>query len=547
MGGLDPINLMGTLAKAGIAAAGRPRDTVAAGLRFGLGLTAAALKSAALIAGVETRPVVEPDPKDRRFADTTWTENPLYFWYLQRHHIRRELVHDLVEIAGLEGSDAAKLDFLGELVISGSAPTNFLWSNPAALKKAFETGGRSLVRGLRNFVDDALNNGGWPSQVDTSPFIVGENLAATPGQVVFRNDLMELIQYRPQTDEVYEVPILCSPPWINKYYVMDLAPDRSFIEWAVQHGHTVFAISYRNPDASMSETTLEDYLVDGPRVALDVIKNITGARQVNLVALCLGGTLAMMLLAYLAAVEDDSIGSVTLLNTLVDFGAPGQLGAFTDATTIERLEERLQKEGVLSADDMRRTFDLLRPDDLVFNYVASNWLMGQDPPAFDILAWNEDSTNMPSAMHSFYLRSCYLENRLAKNDLRLSGQHLDLSKIEADTFIVGAVNDHIVPWRTSYRTTQLLPKADVTYVLSSAGHIAGIVNPPGPKASYRTAPDNPADPDLWLAGTTEEARSWWEPWSDWAAARGGARVKPPAMGSDEYPPIEPAPGSYVHG
>ncbi|MBT8201121.1 MAG: alpha/beta fold hydrolase [Acidimicrobiia bacterium] len=547
MGGLDPINLLSTMAKAAVAAAARPFDTAAAGMRLGVNLSAAAFKSAALIAGVESNPIVQPDPKDRRFSDPTWTQNPLYFWYLQRHHVRQEFVRELVEIADLDGSDAAKLEFLGELLISGSAPTNFLWSNPMALKKAFETGGRSLARGLRNFIDDALNNGGWPKQVDTSPFTVGENLAATPGEVVFRNELMELIQYEPQTDEVHAAPILCSPPWINKYYVMDLAPDRSFIEWAVQHGHTVFAISYRNPDASMSETTLEDYLVNGPRIALDVIKDITGAPKVNLVALCLGGTLAMMLMAFLAAIDDDSIGSVTLLNTLVDFGAPGQLGAFTDATTIERLEQRLQKEGVLSADDMRRTFDLLRPDDLVFNYVASNWLMGQDPPAFDILAWNEDSTNMPSAMHSFYLRSCYLENRLASNELRLSGQHLDLSRIEADTFIVGAVNDHIVPWRTSYRTTQLLPKADVTYVLSSAGHIAGIVNPPGPKASYRTASGNPADPEVWLADTTEEASSWWELWAEWASERGGALTTPPSMGNERYPPLEPAPGSYVHG
>jgi polyhydroxyalkanoate synthase len=549
VGDMDSLDLAGTLGRAALAAAGRPFEVVSAGVSFGTRLAQAAAQTAISAAGMEAPPVVEPARGDRRFTDPTWRENPLFSWYLQRYLLFGELVDSLVEVAGLQGTDAGKLRLVADLTKAAASPTNQLLSNPAALKRAFETGGRSLARGLRNFMDDARNNGGWPRQVDTRPFTVGGNLAATPGKVVYRNELMELLQFEPQTAKVHATPILCSPPWINKYYVMDLAPGKSFVEWAVQHGHTVFAISYRNPDASMASTTLEDYLVHGPRAAIDVIRGITGQERVNVVAVCLGGTLATMLLAYLAAVDDDTVGAVTLLNTLVDFSQPGALGAFTDRSTVERLEQRLQREGVLPASQMARTFDLLRPDDLVFNYVARNWLMGEDPPAFDMLAWNADSTNMPAAMHSFYLRACYLENRLARGELVLCDRELDLSRITADAFVVGAVNDHIVPWRASYRTTQLLPKSDMTYVLSSAGHIAGIINPPGPKATSWTRSDYPDDADAWHAGTTELKRSWWELWAEWADDdnRSGAMVAPPSLGSKEYPVLGDAPGTYVHG
>lgn len=546
---LDSLDLGGTLGRAAMSAATRPLEMVVAGLSFGAKLAQAAVQTAASVAGVAAAPVIKPAKGDRRFSDPTWQENPLYAWYLQRYLLFSDLVNDVMAVSRAKGSDAQKLELVSNLITAAASPTNLLWSNPVAMKRAFETGGRSVLKGARNFVDDAMHNGGWPRQVDTTPFKVGENLAATPGKVVYRNHLIELLQYEPQTAEVHATPILCSPPWINKYYVMDLAPGKSFIEWAVQHGHTVFAISYRNPDVSMSETTLEDYLVHGPRAALDVITDITGSPKVNIVAVCLGGTLATMMLAYLAAVDDETVGAITLLNTLVDFGQPGALGAFTDLATVERLEKRLEKEGVLSANEMRRTFDLLRPDDLVFNYVARNWLMGEDPPAFDMLAWNEDSTNMPAAMHSFYLRACYRENRLARGELELCGQQLELGRITADTFVVGAVNDHIVPWQASYGTTQLLPKADVTYVLSSAGHIAGIINPPGPKATSWTRKDHPEDADSWLAGATEQKRSWWEIWVEWSddEARSGAMVAPPAMGSEAHPVIGTAPGTYVHG
>jgi polyhydroxyalkanoate synthase len=391
--------------------------------------------------------------------------------------------------------------------------------------------------------------------VDTRPFTLGKNLAATPGKVVFRNDLMELIQYAPQTPQVHAIPVLASPPWINKYYVMDLAPGRSFIEWAVQHQRTVFAISYRNPDAAMSGVTLDDYLIHGPRDALDVIAEITGSPTIDIVGLCLGGALTAMLAAYLAEKGDDRIGSITLLNTLLDYSEPGILGVFTDEKTVAQMERQMAKTGVLEGSQMAGTFDMLRANDLIFNYVVSNWLMGQDPPPFDILAWNGDSTRMPAAMHSFYLRSLYMRNELARGEMELAGQRLSLSVVKNDTYVVGAINDHIVPWHSSYKTGGLLG-GDVRYVLSSGGHIAGIVNPPGPKAWYEAAeyagadpedPESPADPEAWRAANGKHRGSWWEDWTIWSDARAGELVAPPGLGSTRYPALGDAPGEYIHG
>ncbi|HJY94720.1 MAG TPA: alpha/beta fold hydrolase, partial [Streptosporangiaceae bacterium] len=371
-------------------------------------------------------------------------------------------------------------------------------------------------------------------------------LAATPGHVVFRNDLMELIQYAPQTKRVRSIPLLASPPWINKYYVMDLAPGRSFIEWAVQHQRTVFAISYRNPDASMRDVTLDDYLIHGPRTAIEVISDITGSGTVDIVGLCLGGALTAMLAAYLARTGDARIGSITLLNTLLDYSEPGVLGAFTDEKTVARLEKQMAATGVLEGSQMAGTFDILRANDLIFNYVVSNWLMGQDPPAFDILAWNGDSTRMPAAMHSFYLRSLYMRNELARGELELAGQRLSLAAVKNDTYAVGAINDHIVPWHGSFKTTGLMG-GTVRYVLSSGGHIAGIVNPPGPKAWYETGEDTTADPETWRSAGAKHSGSWWQDWTEWSDARAGAHIKPPAMGSRRYPALGDAPGDYVKG
>jgi polyhydroxyalkanoate synthase len=383
--------------------------------------------------------------------------------------------------------------------------------------------------------------------VDTRGFTVGENLAATPGKVVFRNALMELIQYAPQTEQVHARPLLCSPPWINKYYVMDLAPERSFIEWAVRHGRTVFAISYLNPSKDMGGTSMDDYLLDGPQTALDVIQEITGAETVDIVGLCLGGALTAITAAYLTQGGDSRVGTLTLLNTMLDYAEPGALGNFTDGRTVERLIRKIERSGTLEGTSMAGTFDVLRANDLIFNYVVSNWLLGQDPPAFDILAWNSDSTRMPAKMHAFYLRNFYVNNTLAGGTMEIAGRRIDLSAIKSPTYVVSAINDHIVPWQSAYKTTSLV-SGPVRFVLSSGGHIAGIVNPPSPKAWFlaHDEVDVPGSAEGWRTTAKRHAGTWWEDWTRWAAESAGEMIDPPAIGSAAHPVLDDAPGRYVH-
>jgi polyhydroxyalkanoate synthase subunit PhaC len=534
-----------SLAQVLMRAAGHPGDVAAAMLRYSASLARIGPVATARWLGSQAEPPV-PIGADKRFADQSWTDNPAFFALRQAYLAGVQLAGDVRAAGAGDAVTDAKAGLAAGFMLDALSPTNFLVTNPAAIKRAMETGGASLVAGAGHFVDDLLRNGGRPRQVDTSQFRIGENLAATPGKVVFRNELMELIQYAPQTAKVRAVPMLASPPWINKYYIMDLAPGRSFVEWAVQHERTVFAISYRNPDASMRGVTLDDYLLHGPMQALDVIADITGATKIDITGLCLGGALTGMLAAYLAGTADDRIGSITLLNTMLDYGQPGVLGAFTDEQTVARLEREMAAKGYLDGSQMAGTFDLLRANDLIFGYVVSGWLMGQDPPAFDLLAWNADSTRLPAAMHSFYLRRLYIGNDLARGEMQLAGRPLQLSQVKNDTYVVGAINDHIVPWHASYQATALLG-GDVRYVLSSGGHVAGIVNPPGPKAWYEAAAANPPDAASWRAAASREAGSWWEDWTKWSQARAGDRVRPPGMGSSQNPASADAPGDYVRG
>src|SRR5580700_9256458 len=543
---LDPADFGGSLLSVIARAARRPAEVAAAGLQFGTTLARIWPVATSRWLGSEVAPPVPFDARDRRFADPAWDDNPGYFAVRQAYLAARRFSEDLLAAGRGNPLASQKAQLAVGLSFDALAPTNFLATNPAAIKRAFDTGGASLLAGARNILDDLAHNGGRPRQVDTASFELGRNLAATPGHVVFHNDLMELIQYAPQTKRVRSIPLLASPPWINKYYVMDLAPGRSFIEWAVQHQRTVFAISYRNPDASMRDVTLDDYLIQGPRTALDVISDITGSPVTDIVGLCLGGALTAMLAAYLAGTGDHRIGSVTLLNTLLDYSEPGVLGAFSDEQTISRLETEMARTGLMEGSQMAATFDALRANDLIFNYVVSNWLMGKSPPAFDILAWNADSTRLPAAMHSFYLRTLYAHNQLAKGEMELSGQRLSLADVKNDTYMVGAVNDHIVPWPSSYKATGMLG-GSVRYVLSSGGHIAGIVNPPGPKAWYEVAQRNPEDAARWREAAEKHSGSWWQDWASWADERAGRFGLAPPMGSERYPALGEAPGDYVRG
>jgi polyhydroxyalkanoate synthase len=501
-----------------------------------------ALDVARCALGVDQPPVAAPDPGDKRFADRAWRDNPWLRGLLENYLVTGQWCRERLETSDLADMNRRRAHFALKMLLDALAPSNVPWLNPAVVKEAIDTGGLSLARGFYNLTQDMIRNGGRPRQVDSSAFELGRNLAATPGRVVLRNELMELLMYEAQTEAVFETPIVCSPPWINKYYVMDLAPGRSFIEYAVRSGFTVFAISYRNPDASMAGLSMEDYLNQGLLAALDGAQEITGSNAVGIFALCLGGTLAGIALAYLAATSQDKrIGWTALTNTLIDFREPGELAVLTDETNIARLERSMKRTGFLPAANMSGAFDWLRGNDLVWNYVVSNWYMGKQPPAFDILAWNADATNMPAAMHSEYLRTCYLENRLPEpGAFRVNHVPVDLSRVTTPLYVLGAENDHIAPWRSTYRTTQLVG-GDARFTLTSSGHIAGIVNPPvGSKASHYVRDDCPPDPDEWKLGAERREGSWWGHWMEWAAARSGARVGPPRM-----PLGEPAPGRYV--
>jgi polyhydroxyalkanoate synthase len=541
----DPALFGEALGAAVKAAAKHPLENMSLAFRLGERLLTTGAAALNRLAGQPAEGPMPVDPKDKRFLDPAWEGNPAFWALRQAYLATRQYGLDLLRISDLDPVQAGKAELALSFIADALAPTNFAVTNPAVLKKALDTGGRSLADGARNFVDDMLHNNGRPRQVDMTPFEVGRNLAATPAKVVYRSDLIEILQYEPQTGQVHDVPLLCSPPWINKYYVMDLAPQRSFIEWAVRHERTVFAISYRNPDASMADTTMDDYLIGGPRAAMDIVQDITGSGKVDLVGLCLGGALTLMTATYLDEVGDDRINTITLLNTMVDFADPGVLGRFTDEATVVKLEKKMRSRGYLEGSEMAGTFDMLRPNDLIFNYVVANWLMGQPPPAFDILAWNGDSTRMPAAMHSFYLRELYVRNKFATGDLVLAGQRLDLKDVDQDMYVVSAINDHIVPWPSSYATLKHVT-GDARFVLSSGGHIAGIVNPPSPKAWFESADGHPEDAQEWRSDAIRQPGSWWEDWARWGGERAGELVDPPPMGSAAHPVLGDGPGEYVH-
>jgi polyhydroxyalkanoate synthase subunit PhaC len=485
-------------------------------------------------------------PGDARFADRAWQLNPLFRAAAESYLETVRWIDGLIETAHVSSVQRNKARFAMGMMLDAASPANLPWANPAVWKEAFDTGGQSLAAGAGNFVDDVMHNGGRPRQVDKTPFTIGKNLAATPCRVVMRNELVELLMYEPQTERVHAQPIVCSPPWINKYYIMDLAPGRSFIEYAVQHGFTVFCISYRNPDESMRAVSWDDYLRLGLMASLDEISAITGSPVVNIVGLCLGGTMSTIGLAQLAAKgESKRVGWMTVTNTLVDFSVPGTLGVFADRASVARLEKSIQKRGFLEASTMAQTFDWLRGNDLVWSYVVNNWYMGKTPPPFDLLAWNGDSTNMPATMHTQYLRACYVDNLLIRpGEFHINGTAIDLRKIKQPLYVLGAENDHIAPWKGSYLLSRHVG-GEVRYTLTTSGHVAGIVNPPGnAKAAYWTQPrvDPNMDADTWRETAERVQGSWWDDWVAWAAARSGELVSPPTM-----PRGEPGPGKYVIG
>ncbi|WP_156756109.1 PHA/PHB synthase family protein [Actinokineospora pegani] len=495
---------------------------------------------------------VEPAAGDRRFDDPVWDTNPYFHLVRQTYLLGSRLVQESVDALPLGEHDRTTARFLAQLAVDAAAPTNFLPGNPAAIRTARETRGRSLLQGTANFHSDLASNRGLPAAVDAAPYVKGRDLAATPGKVVFRNEVMELIQYEPRTETVHAVPMLVSPPWVNKYYVLDLAPQRSVIEWLVEHGHTVFTVSYRNPDATSRDVGPDHYVRDGLVPALKVIADITGTEEVNLAGACLGGLLALMLAAWVAEDERPRIGCISLLNTIADFTDSADFadnsvsGKVIRRFVVPAIGRAADRRGYVDGRGIDAFFRFLRANDLVWRYVGANWLRGEKPPAFDILAWNSDSMNVTPRAQDFFMRQSCLDNDFAGGRLELAGRRLRPERVEQDVFVTSARDDHIIPWEFAYRTTSLLP-GDVRFHLVSGGHIAGAIAPPNRKARYWTGDRQPAqDPGTWLAGATEHKDTWWHPWVEWLRERSGEQRTPPPTGSARHPAGEPAPGAYIH-
>ncbi|MEZ5078671.1 MAG: alpha/beta fold hydrolase [Solirubrobacterales bacterium] len=488
---------------------------------------------------------VEPAKGDWRFKDEAWKRNPAYRRLMDLYLIWTREVMRAVETAELEPKDADRARFITEILTSAAAPTNFLLGNPAALKRAFDTAGMSLVKGTRNAAGDALTNGRMPRHVPRDAYELGTDLAATPGAVVYRDELFELLQYEPSGARTKSRPVLMIPPQINRYYFMDLSPKRSFIEYAVSREIPFFAISWRNPTEKQAEWSLDDYASAVER-AIGAVCEISGSDDLNTLSLCAGGILTAGLLGHLAAEGDTRVHTASFGVTLLDFDVPAPVGVFRAPPLIALARGRSNADGVLKGRSLATIFSWMRPNDLVWNYWVNNYLLGDDPPKFDILAWNADATNLPGRLHGEFLE-IFQENLLVKRGaLKVLGTPVDLSKVKIETYVTGATADHLTPWHGCYRTTQMIDGPS-TFVLSNAGHIASLINPPGnPKAHYYAGPEPNGDADGWREKATRQQGTWWEHWADWIAERSGEERDAPAkLGSKRHPIVAAAPGQYV--
>ena len=499
--------------------------------------------------GEEAEPVVAPDKADRRFKDSAWSED-LVFDYLKQSYLLTSrwlgsVVHDA---DGLDERSRAKVDFYTRQFLSAMAPSNFAMTNPAVLRKTMESGGENLLDGLQHLLNDLEEGCGrlQISMTDAKAFKVGENVAVTPGKVVYQNDLMQLIQYAPATEKVHKRPMLFVPPWINKFYVMDLQPKNSLIKWVVDQGHTLFVISWVNPRRDLAHKSFEDYMLEGPMAALDAIEQATGEREVNVLGFCIGGILMSATLAYMAAKGDQRITSATLLATMVDLKEVGEVSVFIDDEQLAALEKHVAEKGYLEGHHMADMFNMMRENDLIWSFVVNNYLMGRDPIPFDLLYWNSDSTRLPAAMLVFYLRNVYQKNLLMMPDgMALDGVPIDLRRVKVPTYVLATKEDHIAPWPSCYATTQVF-SGSTKFVLGASGHIAGVINPPTRvKYCYWTNTKKPADSEAWLASAKRQEGSWWPDWGRWLAHKAGRKVPARHPGEGGLTPIEDAPGSYV--
>ena len=507
--------------------------------------------------GAAADPVVTPPKDDRRFKDAAWSENLLFDYIKQSYLLTAGWVQSQARgTTGMDKKTQAKIEFYTRQYVDAMAPSNFVMTNPEVLRTTIETGGENLVKGLSNLLKDLEKGNGQLaiSMTDTTAFNIGENVAISPGKVIFQNDLMQLIQYSPSTEQVARRPMLIIPPWINKYYILDLAAKNSLVKWAVEQGQTLFMISWVNPDASLAHKSFADYMSEGPIAAMDAIAQATGEEEINILGYCLGGTLLACTLSYLKASDakkSERIKSATFLTTLLDFTDAGELSVFIDEEQLQVLENRMNKTGYLEGQSMAMTFNMLRDNDLIWNFVINNYLLGKDPFPFDLLYWNSDSTRMPAAMHSFYLRNMYLENKLKQpGGIKLFNVPIDLGNIDLPIMMVSTREDHIAPWKSTFDGAKLFGKKPI-FVLAASGHIAGIVNPPAAnKYQYwlnNAMPSNAdaSTADEWLAGAKSKPGSWWGEWAQFLAHYSGGMVKARVPGAGGLKAIEDAPGSYV--
>ena len=500
---------------------------------------------AALASGTRET-LASPEPGDRRFAAKEWRDNPYYDYLKQSYLLAARYVEDLVEAAQLDPQAKSRARFAARQWIDAMCPANFPATNPDALREAFATRGESLTRGLANLMGDVHKRR--ISQTNETAFEVGRNLAVTPGEVVFENELIQLIQYQATTPQVAKRPLVMIPPCINKFYILDLQPENSFVAHAVASGHTVFMVSWRNVESAQGRFGWDDYLEDGVFAALRVAQEIAKSDKVNALGFCVGGTLLGAALAVLSHKNDSLVASATFLAAMLDFEEPGQIGLFIDEQSVAAREATIGADGILPGQDLAFVFSSLRANDLVWPYVVSNYLRGEQPPAFDLLYWNSDSTNLPGPMYCYYLRNTYLENRLREpGALTNCGVPVDLGSVKLPIFVLATREDHIVPWRSAYRTLNLLGGTDKQFVLGASGHIAGVVNPAAKKRrSHWVGKPYPADAEEWFSKAQEHPGSWWPLWSEWLGKHGGgSRKAPEKTGSVKYKPIEPAPGRYV--
>ncbi|MBL6948149.1 MAG: class I poly(R)-hydroxyalkanoic acid synthase [Rhodospirillales bacterium] len=546
----DPMNIGGAFKELSSRMMADPQKLMEANLSLMKGYADLWQNTAARLMGADTEPLITPEPGDRRFKHESWSENNVFDYIKQSYLLTSGWLQSTVrDVEGLDEKDAQKVDFHTRQFVEALSPSNFLLTNPEVLEATAESGGENLVKGLQNLLDDLEEGKGQLriKMTDPDAFEVGINVAESSGKVVYRNDLIELIQFDPATKKVHQRPLLIIPPWINKYYILDLRRENSFIRWAVEQGHTVFAISWANPDEKLSHKAFEDYMLEGPLAALDAIEQATGEKQVNAIGYCLGGTLLASTLAYMAPKKDTRIQSATYFTAMVDFAEPGELGVFIDETQISDLEAKMQEKGYLEGAHMANTFNMMRGNDLIWSFVVNNYLLGKEPFPFDLLYWNSDSTRMPADMHSFYLRKMYMENKLVEpGGITLDGVPLDLRKIKTPTYIISTQEDHIAPWKSTYAATGLY-KGPVRFVLSASGHIAGIVNPPkAKKYCYWTNAKTPKNPDKWFEATEKHNGSWWPDWQGWVKTHAGKKDKAARQpGTGKLKPLCDAPGEYV--